>query len=68
MVLATVSTVMGGALTWGAVYVDVETEEGAFPIEMDAGARTGGAAFLGLAEGWLDWVDPRNGAPKHGER
>lgn len=68
MVLATVSTVMGGALTWGAVYVDVETEEGAFTIEMDAGARNGGAAFLGLAEGWLDWVDPRNGAPKHGER
>ena len=49
-----------------AVYVDVETEAGTFTIEMDAGARNGGAAFLGLAEGWMDWVDPRNGQLKHG--
>lgn len=52
----------------GAVYVDVETEGGTFTIEMDAGAKNGGAAFLGLAEGWVDWVDPRNGEPRHGAR
>lgn len=52
----------------GAVYVDVETDGGTFTIKLDAGARYGGAAFLGLAEGWVDWVDPRNGEPKHGER
>lgn len=52
----------------GAVYVDVETETGTFTIEMDAGARNGGTAFLGLAEGWADWIDPRDGEPKHGEQ
>ncbi|MBR4189426.1 MAG: peptidylprolyl isomerase [Kiritimatiellae bacterium] len=50
----------------GAVYVDVETTEGTFTIELDPAARNGGAAFLGLAEGWIDWVDPRNGQPRHG--
>lgn len=51
-----------------AVYVDVETDAGTFTIEMDEGARNGGAAFLGLAAGWVDWVDPRNGKPRQGER
>lgn len=51
-----------------AVFVDVETSAGTFTIEMDPAARNGGAAFLGLAEGWIDWVDPRNGQPRHGAR
>lgn len=59
---------MACGVCWGAVYVDVETEVGTFTIEMDAGARNGGAAFLGLAEGWVDWVDPRTGEPQHGKR
>lgn len=57
-----------GLAARGAVYVDVETEAGTFTIEMDAGARNGGAAFLGLAEGWVDWIDPRNGQPRQGAR
>ena len=68
MVLAGLIIILVSVMGWGAVYVDVETEEGSFTIELDAAARNGGAAFLGLAEGWVDWVDPRNGEPKHGER
>lgn len=59
---------MACGVCWGAVYVDVETAAGTFTIEMDAGARNGGAAFLGLAEGWVDWVDPQTGEPRQGER
>ena len=59
---------MAWGMASGAVYVDVETDAGTFTIEMDAGARNGGAAFLGLAEGWVDWVDPRNGQPRSGAR
>lgn len=51
-----------------AVYVDVETTAGTFTIELDPAARNGGAAFLGLAEGWIDWLDPQTGGAKHGER
>lgn len=51
-----------------AVYVDVETTAGTFTIELDPAARNGGAAFLGLAEGWIDWLDPQTGEPKHGVR
>ena len=51
-----------------AVFVDVETSAGTFTIEMDPVARNGGAAFLGLAGGWINWVDPRNGQPRHGAR
>ncbi len=50
------------------VYADVETSVGTFTIALDPAARNGAAAFLGLAEGWLDWVDPRTGEPKHGQR
>ena len=64
LALAAACTVPAAA----AVFVDVETSAGTFTSEMDPAARHGGAAFLGLAEGWIDWVDPRNGQPMHGNR
>lgn len=48
-----------------AVQVDVVTTAGTFTVELDESARNGAAAFLGLAEGWLDWVDPQSGEPRH---
>lgn len=57
---------VGGRIL-AAVYADVETSLGTFTIELDATARNGGAAFLALAQGWVDWLDPQTKAPQHGE-